>query len=153
MTVADYRPNQLTTYLFDLANRYSTFFEQCHVLCRDRRAAPKPLASLRPDGPHDPQGFGVVGDRGGGADVIAMKLLDFLHRRFGRYAVANLTLILICCQVMTYGLQFVQPEMLKRMAFVPQKVLEGEWWRSFLFWPIRPVLHRSGLSSSGTCST
>ena len=32
MTVADYRPNQLTSYLFDLANRYSTFFEQCHVL-------------------------------------------------------------------------------------------------------------------------
>jgi len=31
-TVADYRPNQLTSYLFDLANRYSTFFEQCHVL-------------------------------------------------------------------------------------------------------------------------
>jgi arginyl-tRNA synthetase len=32
MTAADYRPNQLTAYLFDLANRYSTFFEQCHVL-------------------------------------------------------------------------------------------------------------------------
>ncbi len=32
LTVADYRPNQLTSYLFDLANRYSTFFEQCHVL-------------------------------------------------------------------------------------------------------------------------
>jgi arginyl-tRNA synthetase len=31
-TLADYRPNQLTAYLFDLANRYSTFFEQCHVL-------------------------------------------------------------------------------------------------------------------------
>lgn len=31
-TVAEYRPNQLTAYLFDLANRYSTFFEQCHVL-------------------------------------------------------------------------------------------------------------------------
>ena len=31
-TVSDYRPNQLTSYLFDLANRYSTFFEQCHVL-------------------------------------------------------------------------------------------------------------------------
>ncbi len=31
-TVVDYRPNQLTAYLFDLANRYSTFFEQCHVL-------------------------------------------------------------------------------------------------------------------------
>jgi arginyl-tRNA synthetase len=31
-TVADYRPNQLTTYLFDLANAYSVFFEQCPVL-------------------------------------------------------------------------------------------------------------------------
>lgn len=31
-TLADYRPNQLTTYLFDLANAYSTFFEQCPVL-------------------------------------------------------------------------------------------------------------------------
>jgi arginyl-tRNA synthetase len=32
LTVTDYRPNQLTAYLFELANRYSTFFEQCHVL-------------------------------------------------------------------------------------------------------------------------
>jgi arginyl-tRNA synthetase len=30
--LADYRPSQLTTYLFDLANRYSTFFEACPVL-------------------------------------------------------------------------------------------------------------------------
>ncbi|MHB8902308.1 MAG: arginine--tRNA ligase, partial [Thermoguttaceae bacterium] len=28
----DYRPNQLTSYLFDLANCYSTFFESCPVL-------------------------------------------------------------------------------------------------------------------------
>ena len=32
LAAADYRPNQLTTYLFELANRYSTFFEQCPVL-------------------------------------------------------------------------------------------------------------------------
>jgi len=31
-TVVDYRPNQLTTYLFDLASAYSTFWEQCPVL-------------------------------------------------------------------------------------------------------------------------
>ena len=31
-TVGDYRPNQLTAYLFELANSYSTFFEQCPVL-------------------------------------------------------------------------------------------------------------------------
>ena len=32
LVAADYRPNQLTAYLFELANRYSTFFEQCPVL-------------------------------------------------------------------------------------------------------------------------
>jgi len=32
LAVADYRPNLLTAYLFELANRYSTFFEQCPVL-------------------------------------------------------------------------------------------------------------------------
>jgi arginyl-tRNA synthetase len=31
-TLVDYRPNQLTSYLFELANRYSTFFEECPVL-------------------------------------------------------------------------------------------------------------------------
>ena len=45
LTVADYRPNQLTAYLFDLANRYSTFFEQCPVLrAETRRTAAKPAA-------------------------------------------------------------------------------------------------------------
>ena len=32
LAAADYRPNQLTSYLFELANRYSIFFEQCPVL-------------------------------------------------------------------------------------------------------------------------
>ncbi len=32
LAVVDYRPNQLTNYLFDLANCYSTFYEACPVL-------------------------------------------------------------------------------------------------------------------------
>ncbi len=32
---SDYRPNHLTNYLFELANRYSTFYEQCPVLKAD----------------------------------------------------------------------------------------------------------------------
>jgi arginyl-tRNA synthetase len=36
--VADYRPNQLTSYLFELANKYSTFFEQCPVLRAESEA-------------------------------------------------------------------------------------------------------------------
>jgi arginyl-tRNA synthetase len=32
MSLRDYRPNILTSYLFDVANRYSTFFDACPVL-------------------------------------------------------------------------------------------------------------------------
>ncbi len=32
LTAAEYRPNLLTAYLYELANRYSTFFEECPVL-------------------------------------------------------------------------------------------------------------------------
>jgi hypothetical protein len=32
LVVADYRPNQLTSYLFELSNRYSAFYEACPVL-------------------------------------------------------------------------------------------------------------------------
>jgi arginyl-tRNA synthetase len=32
LAMTDYRPNQLTAYLFDLANCFSTFYEKCSVL-------------------------------------------------------------------------------------------------------------------------
>ena len=32
LCVVDYRPSQLTGYLFELSNRYSTFYEECPVL-------------------------------------------------------------------------------------------------------------------------
>jgi arginyl-tRNA synthetase len=32
MVLTDYRPNQLTNYLFELSNKFSTFYEQCPVL-------------------------------------------------------------------------------------------------------------------------
>jgi len=35
LAVADYRPNLLTSYLFALANRFSTFYERCPVLQAD----------------------------------------------------------------------------------------------------------------------
>lgn len=36
--VADYRPNQLTAYLFELATRYSSFFQECPVLKAETEA-------------------------------------------------------------------------------------------------------------------
>lgn len=37
-SVSDYRPNQLTDYLFELARRFSTFFEKCPVLKAENEA-------------------------------------------------------------------------------------------------------------------
>ena len=43
MAMTDYRPNQLTSYLFDLANSFSTFYEKCHIL----KAETPPLRDSR----------------------------------------------------------------------------------------------------------
>ena len=32
LSLRDYRPNVITAYLYELANRYASFFEQCPVL-------------------------------------------------------------------------------------------------------------------------
>jgi len=40
-TQVDYRPNQLTSYLYDLAGNYSTFFENCPVLKAETEASKK----------------------------------------------------------------------------------------------------------------
>lgn len=37
-TVADYRPNHLTSYLFELADSFSTFYQQCPVLKAENEA-------------------------------------------------------------------------------------------------------------------
>ena len=49
---ADFRPNHLTAYLFDLASKYSSFFENCPVPESRRPGHPrKPAAAVRFDGP------------------------------------------------------------------------------------------------------
>ena len=71
----EYRPNFLTAYLFELANRYSTFFEECPVLeGARRRHANQPAAVVRLDRAHAPPGFGTAGNRRGRQDVIRATL-------------------------------------------------------------------------------
>ena len=67
-----------------------------------------------------------------------MHWLDKLQRRFGRYAVPNVTMGLILGQVALYLLvKFGHAEVLTNAALVPSLVLEGEVWRlvTFLFVP------------------
>jgi hypothetical protein len=75
-----------------------------------------------------------------------MKILDKLQQRFGRYALPNLTLVLIAVQVIVYGLQFTQPQILRAMELRPSLVLEGELWRLVLFVFTPPAFDQSVFS-------
>jgi hypothetical protein len=71
-----------------------------------------------------------------------MSILSRLNSKFGRYAVPNLTVILIIGQVFLYVAQQLNPgqqgfNMLERIRMYPDRVLAGEYWRvvTFLFDP------------------
>lgn len=62
-----------------------------------------------------------------------MSLLDRLERIFGRFALPQVTIGLIVGQVVAYVAVVVKPEVHDRLVLVPDKVLQGEWWRLFSF--------------------
>jgi hypothetical protein len=69
---------------------------------------------------------------------MPLTLLDRLERRLGRFAIPNLTLILIAGQAALYVAWFLpQGISLDRIALDPAKILRGEVWRlvTFLFMP------------------
>lgn len=68
-----------------------------------------------------------------------MTILDKLERRFGRFAVPQLTLYIVVMQVVFYLLQALSPDsqVFANLALVPAKVLAGEVYRiaAFVFTP------------------
>lgn len=80
-----------------------------------------------------------------------MSLLNKLDDRFGRFAVPQLTLVLIVCQVVVYAVghtarmrgedQVPGETLVSRLELVPNKVLEGEVWRVVSFVAIPGFSH------------
>ena len=72
-----------------------------------------------------------------------MDLLSNLERRFGRLAIPNLTVWLICLQVIGFVLAAAKPENLELMTLSMAQVAEGQVWRlaTFLCYPatLHPV--------------
>ena len=62
-----------------------------------------------------------------------MRLLQRLERTFGRFAIPQVTLIIIAIQVALYGFQWADPERVMDLSLIPRRVMEGEVWRVFLF--------------------
>lgn len=68
------------------------------------------------------------------------RLLDWLERRIGRYAVPHVTLGLILGQVLVYfAIMTQQQDVLGRIVLERNAVLGGEWWRLFTYVFVPPL--------------
>ncbi len=59
------------------------------------------------------------------------------ERKFGKYAIPNLSLILVMCYAAGYILQLVNPAFMSYLALDPYQILHGQVWRLFT-WVISP---------------
>lgn len=70
-----------------------------------------------------------------------MSPLDTLDRKFGRFAIPNVTVYIIAGQAIFYLLIYLKLVDLAFISFIPQKVIEGEFWRIVTFIFIPPSDH------------
>lgn len=63
--------------------------------------------------------------------------LDKMERRFGRYAIINLTMYLLAGYAIGYLLSFTMPQLLTYFTLEPALILKGQVWR-LLSWVIIP---------------
>ena len=63
--------------------------------------------------------------------------LDKMERRFGRYAIRNLTMYLLAGYAIGYLLSFTMPQLLTYFTLEPAQILKGQVWR-LLSWVIIP---------------
>lgn len=71
-----------------------------------------------------------------------MSFLSQFERRFGKYAISNLTASIVICQVACYLMQVLgDPDFVNLLTLTPNAVLGGEVWRFFTFLCVPPPLN------------
>ena len=69
--------------------------------------------------------------------VDNMKMSKF-EKKFGKYAIPNLTLILIVCYIAGYMIQLISPGLVQYLTLEPYRILHGQIWRIFTWLLIPP---------------
>ena len=67
-----------------------------------------------------------------------MSWVEKLDRKFGRYAIPNLTLLIVCGQLTGFFLGHIKPEQLEQWELVASRLQEGELWRLVTFPMVPP---------------
>ena len=57
------------------------------------------------------------------------KFLNNLERKVGKWAIPNLTMLMIGCYVVGYILQMISPQVFSYMTLEPAYILRGQIWR------------------------
>ena len=70
--------------------------------------------------------------------VIKMKMSKF-EKRFGKYAIPNLTLILIACYIAGYVIDLFSPGLVQYLTLEPYRILHGQVWRVVTWLLIPPA--------------
>jgi len=69
-----------------------------------------------------------------------MTAIDRLERRFGRYAIAHLTLGLVLLQSLALVVHMIDKSALGALILIPSRVAAGEYWRLISFLAMPPSL-------------
>ena len=69
-----------------------------------------------------------------------MKFLNRLERKFGHFAIPNLTLSLVTLQGLTFFLAYAYPDFIQKILLTHEKLFAGEWWRLFTVLVIPPPM-------------
>ncbi len=68
-----------------------------------------------------------------------MRLFTQLERKFGDYAIPNVTLYLITLQGLTFFISQVRPEYLSLLMLTHDGLIAGQWWRLLTFLVMPPT--------------
>ena len=71
------------------------------------------------------------------------KFLNNLERKIGKWAIPNLTMLMIGCYVIGYILQMISPQVFSYMTLEPAYILRGQLWR-IVTWILIPPYQMGG---------
>ena len=60
------------------------------------------------------------------------------EKKFGKYAIRNISLILIMCYAVGYVIQLISPQFLHMLTLDPYQILHGQIWRIFTWIVVPP---------------
>lgn len=67
-----------------------------------------------------------------------MNFIYKLERKFGRFAIKNISLVLIICYGIGYAISYIKPELLTYFTLDPYAIIHGQVWRLFSWIVIPP---------------